>query len=403
VPFTDGELARVLRHSPLPPTPLDTTNAYQTDPGARAFGQWLFFDTTLSGAGDISCATCHLPEQSWTDGRVLARGVADTHRNTPSLWNVAHNRWFFWDGRADSLWSQSLQPLENSKEHGGSRLQFAHYLAETPALREAYRATFGPLPDLSDPDRFPPEGRPSPEDVRHPHRAAWLSMAPDDQAAVNRVYANIGKSLAAYQSQIESRRAPFDVFVEGLRTGDPDKLAALDASAQRGLKLFVGEGQCHVCHAGPHFSDLEFHDIRVPVNPELPTDHGRLRGLAAVVGHPFNGMSGYSDDREEGRVRVGFLELGEHEGWKQFKTPTLRNVTLTAPYMHQGQLATLQDVLHFYSTMEGAEETIHAETILQPLDLDEGQVDDLIAFLESLTATDLDAALLAPPDSPFPR
>ena len=95
IEFSTAEVQQILRHSPLAPPPVDTTNAYANDPGAAELGQRLFFDENLSLNGEISCATCHLPDQSWTDGRVLARGVADVHRNTPKLWNVSHNRWFF--------------------------------------------------------------------------------------------------------------------------------------------------------------------------------------------------------------------------------------------------------------------------------------------------------------------
>src|SRR6185295_17867475 len=119
--FTDLEVKRLLQHSPLPPPPPDETNAKADDPRAARLGRALFFDARLSGNGRLACASCHQPERSWTDGMALAHGADEGRRQTPSLWNVAYSRWYFWDGRADSLWSQALQPIESPREMAGSR------------------------------------------------------------------------------------------------------------------------------------------------------------------------------------------------------------------------------------------------------------------------------------------
>ena len=105
--------ARTLQHSPLPPLAPDPTNALADDARAARLGQFLFFDAGLSQNGRVSCASCHVPEQAFTDGKPLFEGLGRGERNTPTLWNVAYQRWFFWDGRADSLWSQALGPLTN--------------------------------------------------------------------------------------------------------------------------------------------------------------------------------------------------------------------------------------------------------------------------------------------------
>ena len=394
VDMDDDVLRRTLQHSPLPPAPRDPTNRWSGDEAAAELGRALFFDAGLSVDGSVSCGTCHLPERAFADGRRLGRGLSDLERHTPALWNQAHNRWYFWDGRADSLWHQALMPLEDPREHGFSRLGVVRHVAQTPALRERYEALFGSLPAL---DGLPEHARPALADLRHPHRDAWLALQPEQREALDAAFVKVGKALAAYVERLVSDRAPFDVFVEGLRTGDERRFAALDDPAQRGLEIFMGRGNCHVCHAGPNFTDLEFHDIRVPVDPDLPEDLGRRDGLELLLSAPFNSTGVHSDDREAGLQKIRFLDRGGHVGVGQFKTPSLRNVAVTAPYMHQGQFATLEEVVHYYSTLEGARESMHPEVILKPLELSDREQADLVAFLESLTDLDLDPRWAGPP------
>lgn len=430
-PFTAAEVRRILRLSPLPPPPADPTNRYADDEAAAHLGRFLFFDPRLSKSGDTSCSTCHSPERSWTDGRALAEGVLPLDRHTPSLWNVAHNRWFFWDGRTDSLWSQALVPLESPLEHAASRLQLAHLVHGDAELRTAYESVFGALPDLSDGERFPPAARPVPADDHahelaaeharrnaesgghthgagahfyHPHQRAWDAMSPEDRSAVTRVFVNLGKAIAAFERRLESRRSPFDVFVEGLRDGDEEKLAALDESARRGLKLFVGEAECITCHDGPTLSDKEFHDLGLPgPGGGKPVDPGRLRGIEVLRASELNGAGPWSDDPDgPARLKIETLPRHQHATF-EFKTPSLRNVAATAPYMHDGQLATLEDVVEFYSTLAGErDDPPTRETILEPLSLSDSQKADLVRFLESLTDVGIDPTLTRPPRSPVP-
>lgn len=406
--FTRDELRRILRHSPLPPPPPDPTNRFADDLRAARLGQFLFFDSQLSRNGRISCASCHEPARSFTDGRALGRGLADLARHTPSLWNVAYQRWLFWDGRSDSLWAQAVHPIEHPDEMGATRTAVARRVFRDPPLRAAYENLFGPMPDLDDPRRFPP-------DAGHASRpaagsdAAWLSMRDPDRAAVNRVIANLGKALAAYQRRLLSRRSPFDLFVEGLRENNPEKHAALSPAAQRGLRLFVGRGQCRTCHSGPNFSDGEFHDIGIPNPPAAagdspdaaptPRDPGRYEGARQLLADPFNAAGEFSDDRGgQAADRIHGLVL-RSDTWGQLRTPSLRNVARTPPYMHRGQFATLRDVLRFYSTLEGqvSPPAHHAhETLLQPAALSDADTDDLLAFLESLTDECIDPSLKQP-------
>jgi len=398
--FSEKERNTLLELSPLPAVPPDPTNAVYESEAAARLGQALFFDTHLSANGSVACATCHDPRKSWTDGKSLGSGISGLSRHTMTLWNVAYNRWFFWDGRKDSLWSQALGPLEDGREHGTSRLAILHLVADDPSYARAWREVFGSLPDLGDEHRFPREGRPVPGEPEHPHALAWAAMNPEDQETVTRAFANVGKAIAAFERKLVSRAAPFDRFVEGLRENDPEKVAVLDERAQHGAQLFVGKARCVLCHDGPTFTDGEFHDNRVFV-VEKSADPGRRAGIQRLRADPFNTLGAYpDDDGEVGRIKLGLLAQDNHAG-KQFKTPTLRNVARTAPYMHEGQLATLAEVVHFYSTLEKASPGYAGERIVQPLGLTTEEEADLVAFLESLTDESAPAELLGPPATPY--
>ncbi len=399
VDFTEVEVRRLLQHSPLGPPPADPTNALADDPRAAALGQRLFFDPRLSATGAIACATCHQPGKGLADGQPLAQGLGQLTRHVPALWNVAWQRWYFWDGRVDTLWGQVFQPLEHPLEMGSSRTALARLIASDERSRTEYEALLGPLPEELDAGSLPEHARPVPDEPGHPHARAWEALDPSRRAAIERVAVNAAKAIAAYQRGLSSRRSAFDVFAEGLRENDPAKLAALSPSAQRGARLFVGKAGCRVCHSGPTFSDGEFHDIGLgPLGGGRRVDSGRFAGLERLLADPFNSASSHSDaPGGEKAEALGRLARGP-QTWGEFKTPTLRNVALTAPYMHQGQLASLEAVLRYYSTLEGSLPSgHHQETILVPLGLSAGEAADLQAFLESLTDQAIDPALLAPP------
>lgn len=439
-PLSRAASGAALRMSPVPPVPDDPTNAVFADERAAELGRALFHSRALSKGERIACVTCHSPVAGLADGKRLGVGVLPLERHSMSLWNVAHNRWFFWDGRADSLWSQALVPIEDPLEHAFSRTEVARAVATRPELRQPYEALFGALPaDFTDEERFPPYARPVPDTDRahqlarehaqrasegdtsarphhehasgsgfyHPHQRGWDAMAEDDRAAVNRVFSNVGKCIAAFERRMRSARAPFDVFVEGLREGGPKKIDALSPAAVRGFELFVGEAKCAICHSGPLFTDFEFHDTRVPAVEGAPADDpGRRRGVERLIASEFGVASAWSDDPEgPATVKVEFLRRpGEgghiHANASEFKTPSLRNVALTAPYMHNGAFETLDEVVRFYDLREDLRpSTAPGETILQPLGLTEAQRADLVAFLESLTDDSLDPAAIAPPAS----
>jgi cytochrome c peroxidase len=397
--FSADELRLVLQHSPLPEPPPDPTNAWADRTDAARLGQALFFDRRLSADGSVSCSTCHDPERAFTDGRSLSVGLVEGRRHTPTLLNAAYHRWQFWDGRADSLWAQALEPLESPAEHGTSRLAILHVIGRDPDLRGAYEATFGALPPLADGTRFPADGRPVDGHPDDPLDVAWRSMTDADRAAANRAFVNVGKAIAAYVRRLVSPGSAFDRFASAVRRNDADGASVLSDAAQRGLRTFVGKGGCRLCHSGPELTDREFHDTRVPLLVgSRAIDPGRYAGVSAVRANPFNGASEYSDARDgPARDKVERL-VTSGASWGEFKTPTLRNVARTAPYMHQGQFATLEEVVRFYSTLEGALPSHdHGETTMLPLDLSEQEIDDLVAFLRSLTDEGLDPELLRAP------
>ena len=270
VPFMPAEQRAILSLSPLPTVANDSTNAVDGRADAIAFGRELFSDKGLSGDGRFSCASCHDAAKGWADGKPLSSGAGSGRRNTPSLWNVAQNRWLFWDGRADSLWSQALKPIEDPLEMNGTRLHVAHYVVGDAKLRSLYTAAFGAAPDLSDAHRFPKTGGPKASDEAQ--QLVWWLMAAEDQFAVNRVYSNVGKAIAAYEATIRSGEAPFDRFVRDLRAGVASS-TAISPAAQRGLKVFIGKGDCVLCHSGPNFTNKEFHDIRVPPRDRRSGSH----------------------------------------------------------------------------------------------------------------------------------
>ena len=401
--FTTDELARIYRRSPLGELPADPTNGVADSAPAAAIGQFLFFDRRLSANGEVACATCHQPARGFTDGRAVAQGLTLGRRNTPSLLNAALNHWFFWDGRADSLWSQALQPLEGPREEGGDRLNIAHLVAADTALGAAYRRVFGPLPPLADTGRFPPHGRPDP-DPGSPMAEAWAAMTAADRTAVNRVFSNLGKALEAYERKLVSGTAPFDTYVDGLRTGDPTKTAALSAAAARGLKLFVGAANCHLCHTGPALSDGEFHNLGLPLLPGAEPDPGRADGTRLLRADIFNAAGPFSDEPAgTAKLRLQFLPQPQSQ-LGAFKTPSLRNVGLTAPYMHDGRFADLPAVLAFYGQGKAASRdrlvgTRDANLTLVP-HLTADQQADLVAFLMALIGTPPPSALTEPPRQP---
>jgi cytochrome c peroxidase len=375
----------------LPALPPDPSNKIADDPRAIALGRQLFFDTRLSVNGKVACASCHLPALGFQDGTPLGHGVGTTTRRTMPIAGAAYSPWLFWDGRKDSLWAQALGPLESPVEHGGSRTQYAHLIEQQ--YRDQYQALFGRMPDLSNAARFPATAGPVSDPAAH---SAWDGMAAADRDAVSRIYANLGKAIAAYERTIVPGPSRFDRYVEALLSDDQERARELLAPDEvAGLRLFVGKAQCINCHNGPLFTNNDFHNTGVPAAAGLPEDTGRAQGLRQVLVDEFNCLSRYSDAAPEDCGELRFAKADDHNLERQFKPPSLRNVAERAPYMHAGQFATLRQVLEHYNRAPAAPAG-HSE--LKPLNLSEQELGQLEAFLRSLSGPlATPPELLAPP------
>jgi len=381
--FTEREWAVIQSLSPLPAVPPPSlTNRFADNSDAALLGQKIFFDERFSINATVSCATCHSPFYGFADVEATSLGTGRGTRNAPTLLNVAYNQWHFWDGRADTLWSQALIALEGEPEQAGTRLQYAHLIKQM--YQHDYEKVFGPLPHLDNTTQFPLNGKPG--------DTQFDNMSETDKIAVNTVFANIGKAIEAYERLLISRNAPFDQYVAG-------DMNAMSMEAKRGLKLFIGKGFCILCHDTPSFTDNEFHNLGVPQG-KLPEDTGRYDGIKQLLDNPFNGGGIYSDEPHVPQRILNFLEpTQQHQG--KFKTPTLRNVALTAPYFHTGEFTTLESIIEFNN--EGGVPNGFVgmrEGTLEPLNLNEQEIQDLVEFLNTLTGESPPEHLLRKPDLP---
>lgn len=377
--WTEEERAMIqsLALNALPPLPQDPSNRVADNPQAAELGRALFFDTRLSANGQVACGTCHLPDRQFQDGLPLARGVGVTTRRTMPIAGMAYSPFLFWDGRKDSFWSQALGPLESPVEHGGDRTQYARLVAEH--YRDSYEAVFGPLPST---EHLPSHAGPVPDrDVA----AAWVAMRDADREAVNTVFVNMGKAIAAFERTIMPPATRFDVYASSVGSGTSAGVLTADEIA--GLRLFIGKGSCTNCHNGPLLTDNHFHNTGVAAVPGLPEDRGREAGAKLVLADPFNCLGKYSDAREGDCSELRFMTAKGHELLRAFKTPSLRGVAVRAPYMHAGQIHTLEDVVAHYSAAPGAPAG-HSE--LRPLNLSEKERKQLIDFLSTLSPTPAD-------------
>ena len=328
-----------LAQEPDAPLPLAPLSAAENPPDAAevALGRMLFFDKRLSGDATLSCADCHSPEQAWTDGLPLSRGYPGTlyFRNTPTLLNVRHQKRFYWDGRLSGDDLPTLMRDHISESHflwADGRLVIER-LRQIPEYEERFQATSG--------------GEPS--------------------------YGRILSALAAFVSSLESTDVPLDQFLEG-------DAEALSESAQRGLELFRGQAGCIRCHDGPLLSDGQFHSLGLQTSSDIfqsPERHITFRRFFRTLGVP-----GFGDLRQD----VGLMALTKRaEDVGSFRTPSLREVTRTGPYMHDGQLESLADVVAFYNAGGGA--AGQKDDLLEPLNLDEQEQQDLLEFLNALAGT----------------
>ena len=360
----------ILGHGPWPPrSARDPSNRVAGAAAAARFGQKLFFDPRLSTDGSVACSTCHVPEWGYAERRPVGIGLAATDRNTKSVVDARFNRWFGWAGSTDSLWAASLRPLLDPREMGSAERHVVQRVRSDAGLAAGYRRVFGQGPVDVDDDR---------------------------------VFADIGKALAAFQATLVSGRSAFDDYRDAIARGDRRAQARYPADARRGLQLFVGRAQCNLCHFGPQFTNGEFDKIGISVRrADGRIDWGRHDGIKALQSSRFSLLGRFNDDPARRTAQSTQHVTLTSENYGQFRVPGLRNVARTAPYMHDGSLATLTDVVRHYSTIDDFKLHIamphpHAEpgddlpsrpteSVLRRLDLNAREIADLVAFLESLT------------------
>jgi cytochrome c peroxidase len=366
---------RSLSLGSLGPLPADPSNRYADDARAAALGERLFSDTRLSGNGKVSCATCHVPQKDFQDGTPLAHGVGTTGRRTMPIAGTAHGAWFFWDGRTDSQWSQALGPLESAVEHGGTRTQYAHTIGAH--YRAEYEAVFGRLPSL---DGLPAQAGPVADTA---WRAAWNRIPAARQGEISRVYANIGKAIAAFERRVELAPTRFDRYVDAELAGRAhDSTSSLSEDEIAGLRLFVGKANCVNCHNGARLTDDHFHNTGVPASALVAAvDSGRSVGVRQAVAAEFACTGKYSDATAGDCAELRFATTDGEELVRAYKTPSLRGVAERAPYMHAGQIATLAEVIDHY---DRAPKSPFGHSELKPLKLSATERRQIESFLRTL-------------------
>lgn len=375
--LTEAERATVasLSLSALPPLPHDPSNRFADEPAAAAFGATLFFEQRLSRNGTVSCATCHIIDRQFQDDRPRSVGLAMTDRRSMPLADVARSPFFFWDGRRDSLWAQALVPMEDLREQGGNRTAYAHFTAETFGPR--YERIFGPIPDLS---KLPRDAGPFGTEAE---RAAWAAMTDDQRSEVDRIFSNLGKAIAAFERSIVHEPTRFDRFADTIKAGRlPEGNAALTDQEIYGLRLFIGRANCITCHNGPRFTDDHFHNTGIPTVAGLPDDIGREDGAKKVLADPFNCLGKFSDARPEDCTELRFMAGKGPELRRAFKTPSLRGAASRPPYMHAGQIATLDEVIDHYVR---APANPDGRSEVSPLKISDRERAALVAFLKTLS------------------
>ena len=388
VTWTESEVSilRSLSLTALPALPNSFSNRFADLAQAQVFGKQLFFDKRLSGNGKLSCASCHQQEKYFTDGLSRAVGTTTGTRNTPTVVGSGWLRWFYWDGRRDSLWSQALIPFEATNEMGSSRLAVTRFVAQNKKYLRYYETVFGDLsidflnPKL--PEHAGPLGDKNTQDN-------WYHLPHSFQQQINRVYSNLGKAIAAYERTLIPQANRFDHYVDQLVNLDKNDKSTqtteeLSEDEIAGIKLFINpkKTQCLQCHNGPLLTNGGFHNIGSGNLSGAILDFGRVFGLQSALMDEFNCLGPYSDAKPEQCTTIRFLNRSNHIPLRgAYKTPSLRNVKHTGPYFHDGRFNTLMEVVHYYNkppVNNGPHE-------IRALKLQAEQQAQLVAFLNLLT------------------
>ena len=315
-------------------------------PARIALGQKLFFEPRLSGNGTVACATCHDPERAFTDGRPVSVGIHGRvgQRNAPTVLNALYNKHQFWDGRVTTLEEQAALPITNPFEMGSASIGDAvSRIASDRDYQTQFMQAFG----------------------RGVNEQDMLS------------------AIAAYERTLASFDSPFDHFIAG-------EANAISELAKRGWELFNTKARCHLCHAltenqrdATLFMDNDFHNIGIGIlrHHVAPLAQQAERELAQGRLSDIDGAAITSEMSVLGR----FLVTKKQSDIASFKTPGLRNVLVTGPYFHDGSMQTLWDVMDHYNKGDGIADP-WLDKDMQPLALTDPEIDDVVAFLASLTS-----------------
>ncbi|MCC4118181.1 hypothetical protein LLG90_22780 [Aromatoleum toluclasticum] len=325
--------------APLPPVPVPKDNP-QT-PEKIALGKQLYWDARLSGDGSMPCVSCHLPALGWGDGGQISRGYPGTKhwRNSQTILNSAYYNKLFWEGNVTSLEAQAPAAAEGAVAGNGDSSVMEMRLRFLPEYVESFRKVFGSeWPRIND---------------------AW-------------------RAIASYQRTVVSdgSKVPFDRFAKG------DK-KALSEAQQRGLAIFNGKAGCIQCHNGPLASDQKFHNLGLPDFEGFKTDP-----LYQVTHRWEHYQKGVSEPKYRGAdMDYGlYFQTKNSKDIGKFRTPSLREVKYTGPYMHNGVFTTLEQVVDFYDA--GGSAAPHKSELLKPLGLTAQEKADLVAFLDALSMTE---------------
>jgi cytochrome c peroxidase len=310
-----------------------------------ALGRELFFDKRLSADATVSCATCHAPERAFADGKRVAEGIGGRRgtRNTPTLLNAMFNTGQFWDGRVESLEAQARLPLVNPDEMGSQTDEqiLARLRGDTDYVKKFARIFGGAI-----------------------------------------TMEAVARALAAFERTLVAGNSPFDRY----QAGD---MNALSGAARNGMILFRGKARCNVCHtinqgfgAYPFLSDGNYRNTGVAAGDAGFAAAGRQ--AMQVAGNFTPALLAEIRTHKEAPLLGRFLVTGNTLDIGAFRTPSLRNVELTAPYFHDGSAATLADVVKFY--VKGGNDNAFRDWQLEPVDLSEDEQRDLVEFLKALTS-----------------
>jgi cytochrome c peroxidase len=419
------EWKRISALTGLGDPPPDPSNRYVGDAGAELLGKRFYFDPRFSGRAtlvdtlgrprasarapkgepiNLACVSCHDPSRGGSDVTSIppqvSIGAGWYDVNSQPTTNAAYHSIYYWNGRSDSLWSQVLAVTESGVSMNADRVQVVRVMHDYYASEYSAIFTEYPLPFSETSDELAARLDANGECLLV--NDAFDCMSAADRRTITRAYVNFAKAIGAYEYRLISRDSELDRWVAEGQTSERISDAAI-----RGAKLFVGKASCIDCHNGALLSDMSWHNVGVPQLgdavprvADCPKDHpacdcesplnclpfGIYDGLSRLKKSAFLRTSEWSDDPSD-LSRQSFYDLELVDRMKgAWRTPSFRDVALTAPYMHNGYYATLEEVVQHYNlAVEGADAVGDPSVQIHPLALTEAEESDLVAFLKTLT------------------